>query len=594
MTFQMIFVLILIIAMLGALLLDVARPDMVVFSVLVILLITNILSPKEALSGFSNEGMLTIALLFIVAGAVQKSGLIDEMITRWLRNSKTQAGSMVRFFVPVSAFSAFLNNTPIVVTFTPVIKKWCEDRGIAPSKFLIPLSYVTILGGTITLIGTSTNLVVHGMLTSAPYNMDGFSLFTLSIVGIPIAIVGMIYLFTIGHKLLPDNKGFSQRVKEDSKEYIAEMHVSDAFQHIGKSVKAAGLRDLKGLYLVEIIRGQDHISPVKSTTKIKEGDRLIFTGLISTIADLEDIKGLELETGTNIGLNDLKNGTSNLVEVVVSHDSALTTKTIKQSQFRSKFDAGVIAVHRNNERINSKVGDIVLRPGDTLLLLAGTDFLEKNQQSNDFYVVSSLDTPEKLKKNPAKGWFSIGLLIVMIALVTAGVFSMFKAMALAVLILIATKIVSPQEAKQYVQFDVLLLIASALGIGVAMQETGLAEWIATVLVSFGKPFGILAIIFMIYFLTNLFTELITNTAAAVLMVPIGMALASQLHVEPMGFAVTIAIAASASFITPIGYQTNLIVYGPGGYTFKDYVKVGTPLSILVMVTSVSIIYNVWF
>ncbi|WP_164667676.1 SLC13 family permease [Virgibacillus doumboii] len=593
MTFQMIFVLILIIAMLAALLIDIARPDMVVFSVLVILLISGILTPQEALSGFSNEGMLTIALLFIVAGAVQKSGLIDQMMKKWLENSKTQTGSMLRFFVPTSAFSAFLNNTPIVVTFTPIIKNWCEERGIAPSKFLIPLSYVTILGGTITLIGTSTNLVVHGMLTGT-YGLEGFSFFTLAIVGIPIAVIGMIYLFTIGHRLLPDNKGFSQRVKEDSKEYIAEMHVSEAFQNLGNSVKDAGLRDLKGLYLVEIIRGDEHISPVKSTTVIKEKDRLIFTGLISTIADLEKIKGLELETGTNIGLNDLKNGTSNLVEAVVSHDSTLTTKSIKQSQFRSKYDAGVIAVHRNNERIKSKVGDIVLRPGDTLLLLAGTDFLEKNQQSNDFYVVSSLDTPDKLKQNPSKGWFSIALLLVMIALVTAGVFSMFKAMALSVLILVVTKIITPQEAKQYIKFDVLLLIASALGIGVAMRETELAQWIANGMVSFGKPLGLLVILFMIYFLTNLFTELITNTASAVLMVPIGIALADQLSVEPMGFAVTIAIAASSSFITPIGYQTNLIVYGPGGYTFKDYIKVGTPLSILVMITSVTIIYNVWF
>lgn len=593
MTFQMIVVLMLIIAMLTALLLEIARPDMVVFSVLVIMLIAGILTPEEALSGFSNEGMLTIALLFIVAGAVQKSGLIDQMMKKWLENSKTQTGSMLRFFVPTSAFSAFLNNTPIVVTFTPIIKNWCEERGIAPSKFLIPLSYVTILGGTITLIGTSTNLVVHGMLTGT-YGMDGFSLFTLAVVGVPITIVGMIYLFTIGHRLLPDNKGFSQRVKEASKEYIAEMNVTAMFRYLGESVKDAGLRDLKGLYLVEIIRGDEHISPVKSTTIIKQGDRLIFTGLISTIAELEKINGLELETGTNIGLNDLRNGTSNLVEAVVSHDSSLTTKSIKQSHFRSQYDAGVIAVHRNNERIKSKVGDIVLRPGDTLLLLAGTDFLEKNQQSNDFYVVSSLDTPDRLKQNPAKGWFSIALLIVMITFVTLGIFSMFKAMALAVLILLATKIISPQEAKQFVQFDVLLLIASALGIGVAMRETGLAEWIANGMLSVGKPLGLLVILFMVYFLTNIFTELITNTAAAVLMVPIGIALAGQLDVEPMGFAVTIAIAASASFITPIGYQTNLIVYGPGGYTFKDYIKVGTPLSILVMITSVLIIYNVWF
>ncbi|MBP1950552.1 SLC13 family permease [Virgibacillus litoralis] len=592
MSFEMIFVLIMIIAMLAGLLFEVARPDMVIFSVLVILLVTGILTPDQALSGFSNQGMLTIALLFIVAGAVQKSGLIDRMMEGWLKNSKTQTGSMLRFFLPTSFFSAFLNNTPIVVTFTPIIKKWCEDRGIAPSKFLIPLSYVTILGGTITLIGTSTNLVVHGMLVD--YGFSGFSLFSLAVVGIPIAIVGLIYLFTIGHRLLPDNKGFSQRVKENSKEYIAEMHVTDSFQHVGKNVKDAGLRDLKGLYLVEIIRREEHISPVKSRTVIMQGDRLIFTGLITTIAELEKIKGLTLETGTNIGLDDLKNGTSNLIEVVVSHQSSLTSRSIKESQFRSKYDAGVIAVHRNNERIKSKVGEIVLRPGDTLLLLAGADFLEKHYQSNDFYVVSSLDTPKTLKQNPAKGWFSIVLLVVMIALVTAGVFTMFKAMALAVLILLGTKILSPGEAKQYVQFDVLLLIASALGIGAAMTETGLAEWLARGLVIFGEPLGLLVILFMVYFLTNLFTELITNTAAAVLMIPIVLELSAQLNVSPMGFAVTVAIAASASFITPIGYQTNLIVFGPGGYTFKDYIKVGTPLSILVMITSVSIIYNVWF
>lgn len=593
MSVEMIFVLIMIIAMFAGLLFEVARPDMVVFSVLVILFITpNIITTKQALSGFSNEGMLTIALLFIVAGAVQKSGLIDRMMEKWLKTSRTHTGTMLRFFVPTSAFSAFLNNTPIVVTFTPIIKKWCEDRGIAPSKYLIPLSYATILGGTITLIGTSTNLVVHGMLKD--YGMDGFSLFTLSIVGIPIALVGLIYLFTIGHRLLPDNKGFSQRVKEDSKEYIAEMHVTSLFQHLGKSVKEAGLRDLKGLYLIEIIREKEHITPVKSTTVINEGDRLIFTGLISTIADLEKIKGLALETGTNIGLNDLKNGTSNLIEVVISHQSVLTAKSIKETQFRSKYDAGVIAVHRNNERIKSKVGEIVLRPGDTLLLLAGTDFSEKHYQSNDFYVVSSLDTPKTLKQNTAKGWFSIALLLVMLALVMAGFFSMFKAMALAVLLLLATRILTPGEAKQYVHFDVLLLIASALGIGTAMTETGLAEWLADGLVSIGKPLGLLAILFMVYFLTNLFTELITNTAAAVLMIPIVIELAPQLNVGPIGFAVTVAIAASASFITPIGYQTNLIVYGPGGYTFKDYIKVGTPLSILVMITSVTIIYNVWF
>lgn len=592
MSLEMIFVLVMVLAMLVGLLLEVARPDMVVFSVLVIFLITGLLTPEEALKGFSNQGMLTIALLFIVAGAVQKSGLIDQLMKSWLNKSKSLTGSMIRFFIPTSIFSAFLNNTPIVVTFTPLIKKWCEEKNIATSKFLIPLSYVTILGGTITLMGTSTNLVIHGMLLD--FGLEGFSLFQLAIVGIPITIVGLIYLFTMGYKLLPEHTGFHEQVKKDSREYIAEMTVESTFSHVNNTVQNAGLRELQGLYLIEIIRGKEHISPVRSTTNVESGDRLIFTGLISTIADLQKTKGLTLETGTNLELEDLKNGTTQLVEAVVSHQSSLLSNSIKQSKFRSKYDAGVIAVHRNNERINSKVGDIVLKPGDTLLLLAGSDFIEKYQQSNDFYVVSSLDTPKTLNANPTKGWFSIILLLSMIALVTFGVLSMFKAMALAVFILLLTKVITAEEAKRYVQFHVLLLIASSFGVGTAMTKTGLAELIADGLLKLGQPLGLLALLFLIYILTNVFTELITNSAAAVLMIPIGLEMADTLQLNPMGFAVIIAIAASASFITPIGYQTNLIVYGPGGYRFIDYVKVGTPLSIIVMIISVFIVNNVWF
>ncbi len=370
---EMIIVLLLIVMMLLGLLLEIARPGLIIFLVLAILLLLGIITPEQALSGFSNEGMLIVALLFIVAGAVQKSGMVDGVIEKWLEKSKTEQESKIRFFVPIAGLSAFLNNTPIVVTFTPIIKNWCEKRGIAPSKFLIPLSYVTILGGTITLMGTSTNIVVHGMLLD--YGFEGFSLFTITVVGIPVTVIGMLYLLTIGNRLLPDHKGFSQRVKEDVKEYIAELQVEKSFQYINHSVEKAGLRDLNGLYLIEIIRRNSRVSPVRNSTIIQAGDRLIFTGQISTIAELQNIVGLTLETGTNVELDDLKNGNTFLVEAVVSHHSSLLSKSIKQSQFRSRYDAGVIAVHRKNEKIQSKVGDIVLKPGDTLLLLAGEDFI---------------------------------------------------------------------------------------------------------------------------------------------------------------------------------------------------------------------------
>lgn len=592
MSVQMIFVLIVIVAMVSALLFEIARPDMIVFSALVVLLLSGILTTEEALRGFSNPGMLTIALLFIVVGTVQKHGLIDRMMIGWLNKGKSLKGSLFRIFLPLPLFSAFLNNTPIVVTLTPLLKKWCEARNIAPSKVLIPLSYVTILGGTITLMGTSTNLVVHGMLID--YGLPGFSLFQLAIVGIPITIVGLIYLFTVGNMLLPENKGFSKQVTEDSRKYIAEMVVEETFPHANQTVEQAKLRDLKGLYLIEIIRDQTRISSVSSKTIIQSGDRLIFTGLIATIADLQKRKGLTLKTGTDLQLEDLKNGNTQLAEAVVSHESSLLSKTIKQSQFRSRYDAGVMAVHRNNERIKSKVGDIILRPGDTLLLLAGTGFVEKYQQSNDFYVVSSMKTPKTLQESRFVGWFSLLVLLGAIALVVIGWLSMFKAMALAVLILLVTKSVSMDDAKNDVQFNVLLLIASAFGVGAAMTKTGLAQWAADGLLAVGQPFGLLAILILIYLLTSIFTELITNSAAAVLMIPIGIEIASNLQLDPMGFAVIITIAASASFITPIGYQTNLIVYGPGGYKFTDYVKVGTPLSILVMSVTIGIVYYYWF
>ncbi|NIK11786.1 SLC13 family permease [Alkalibacillus almallahensis] len=593
MTIEMVFVLLIIIAMFVGLLFEVARPDMVVFTALGILLLTGILTPDEALRGFSNEGMLTIALLFIVAGAVQKSGITDRLVSKWLQNTRSMTGVTGKFFAPLSLFSAFLNNTPIVVTFTPVLRKWCQDKGIAPSKLLIPLSYVTILGGTITLMGTSTNLVVHGMLKD--YGFAGFSFLQLAIVGVPVTLIGLVYVTLIAPKILPSYKSFQDKMRENTREYIAELTVGNDFPYTNQSVAEAGLRDLEGLFLIEILRDNEIISPVSSHTVIRANDRLIFTGLISTIADLEKMKGLYLETGTDLKLEDLKNGDgqTQLLEAVVSHDSSLLHKTIKQSQFRSRYDAGVIAVHRNNERIQSKIGDIVLKPGDTLLLLTGDHFIDNHQHSDDFYVISSLGTPKKLNEDPVKGWFSIIVLIAMVMLVAVGLLSMFKAMLLAVLLLFIGRVVTPEEAKRYIQFHVLLLIASAIGVGTAMTKTGLADYIAQQTLNLVEPLGLVAIVVLVYLLTNLFTELITNAAAAVLMLPIAIEMAGQLNIDPIGLAVTVAIAASASFITPIGYQTNLIVYGPGGYKFHDYIKVGLPLSIIVMIVTTTIISQVW-
>ncbi|MCD2138549.1 SLC13 family permease [Salinicoccus halitifaciens] len=593
MTLEMVFVAAMIALMLISLLFEVARADFLVFLFLVIFLLSGVISTEQALSGFSNEGMLTVLLLFIVAGAIQKHGIIENFIYRILGETKSMRGSMVKLLPPISLVSAFLNNTPIVVTLTPILRNWARNNGYAPSKILIPLSYATILGGTITLIGTSTNLIVHGLLINA--GVEGFSFFTLSIVGVPIAIVGLIYILTIGYKILPDNLGAEDTIRKEAKEFLAEATIQDSFEHINETILAASKNSFEGVYIIEIIREDgERVEPVEASTYIRKGDHIIFSASLNRIAVIEKLKGISLETGTDKSLDVLQNENHHLVEAVISHNSSLVGKTIRDSEFRSTHEAGVIAVHRNNQRINSRVGDIILRPGDTLLLLADDEFVQRHQHSQDFYVVYTVNPPEQLKQNNLKGFLALGLLLVMILSVTLGFLSMFEAMLIAVILLVVTRLINWREILDYIQFDVLLLIASAFAIGAAMTESGLAQFLAENMLVLAQPLGIIGVVFIIYIATNIFTELITNSAAAVLMFPIAFEMADQLNVDYMGFIVTIAVAASCSFITPIGYQTNLIVYGPGGYKFSDYIKIGAPLVLLTMVTTSTIVYLVWF
>lgn len=592
MTFEMIFVAVMIVVMLLLLLFEVARADFIVFAFLAVFLLSGVITTDQALAGFSNEGMLTVLLLFIVGGAIQKHGIIENFIYKILGKTKSPRGAMAKLLAPVGIASGFFNNTPIVVTLTPIIKNWAKNNGFSPSKFLIPLSYITILGGTITLVGTSTNLIVHGLLIGQ--GVEGFSFFTLSIVGLPIAVAGFIYLITIGYKLLPSTLGAEEVIRDEAKEFLAEATVGGNFAFVNRRIVDVASNALKGIYIIEIIRGREHIFPVEATTIVKEGDHIVFSGTLNTIADIEKLKGISLKTGTDVSLESINSDDNHLVEAVISHNSGLVGRTIKSAAFRTQYNAGVIAVHRNNERIKSRVGEIILKAGDTLLLLADDRFLQNNQHSYDFYVVSSLRPPEKLEQNNVKGWIALSLLLIMILSVTLGMISMFQAMLIAVIFLVVCRFVRGDEIVDYIQFDVILLIASAFGVGAAMTSSGLATFIAENLMNVARPFGLIGMIFIIYLVTNIFTELITNNAAAVLMFPIAMEIAGQMDIPYIGLIVTIAIAASASFVTPIGYQTNLIVYGPGGYKFSDYIKVGLPLSIMTLCISVLIIYNVWY
>lgn len=592
MTGEMIFVGLVIVLMLIGLSFEVIRADFLIFLVLVIFLITGVISSEQALSGFSNEGMLTVLLLFIVAGAIQKHGIIELVVYKLLGKAANVKKSMIKVMLPVGLSSGFLNNTPIVVALTPIIRDWAVDNGYSPSKFLIPLSYMTILGGTITMIGTSTTLVVHGLLVGA--GLEGFSFFTLAAVGVPITAAGLIYLLTLGYKLLPEHLGAKEQISQETKEFLAEAIIEDKFEHEGETVTKLGRDVLDGIYIIEIIRNKSRVYPVTGETKVLAGDHIIFSGSLNTIGKIQKFKGVTIKTGTELTLDDVVNKDSHLIETVVSHNSSLLNKTLKEANFKTRYDAGVIAIHRNNQRIKSRVGDIVLKTGDTLLLLADNNFINTHKYSGDFYVVNDVAPPENLNQDMRKGWVSLIALVSMILVVTLGWFTMLEAMMILVVLLIGFRFISPNEVKKFVQFDVILLIASAFAVGAAMTESGLAQYIAGGLTALATPFGVLGVLFIVYLVTNCFTEVITNSAAAVLMFPIALEVADAMNIEYMGLIITVAIAASASFMTPIGYQTNLIVYGPGGYKFSDYIKVGAPLALITMFIACFIIYFVWY
>ena len=589
MSVDAIIVLLVIALMLLALVLEWFAPDVILFSALGALLLTGVITPNEALVGFSNKGMLTVAILFIVAYAAQASGILEAFAGGVMGRSGGGRKSLLRLMLPVWGLSAFLNNTPVVAMFTPTIRDWALRRNLAPSKFLIPLSYASIFGGVCTLIGTSTNLVVHGMLQQQ--FQIGFSMFELAWVGIPCTLAGLLFFMLIGQRLLPDRRDLTEGLGKEGREYLLEMKVPSGSPLIDRSIEAAGLRKLDRVYLVEIVRGEQVVAPVRPSETLVEGDRLIFAGQVEGIVQLGLLQGLIPCHDHGFGSEVHRSGKGRVVEAVVSRSSPMLDKTLKEGNFRARYDAAVLAVHRHGERLRTSLGQLKLCPGDTLLLLTGEDFTKRWGTSRDFYMVSRPTLAPVV--NRRKTMISLITLVGMILLAAFSILDVFAAAVFAAIVLLLSRTVTVVEARRSLEINVLVVIACAFGISKALDKTGVASMVATQLVAAVEGLGPIGLLAAIYLVTSLLTELITNNAAAALVFPLAMASATQADLNPMPFAVAIAIAASASFATPIGYQTNLMVYGPGGYRFADFLKVGIPMNLIFMVVAVTVIPLVW-
>jgi len=579
MTWQSWITLGIIVAMIIALAKEWFSPDITLGAALAILMGTGVLSPKEALEGFSNHGLLTIGALFIVAQAVSESGGLTTAAMRILGRTSNITLATLRLMLPTLGISAFLNNTPVVVMFIPVVRSWAERNNFSPSKLLIPLSYASILGGMCTLIGTSTNLVVSGMMVDHGY--DAMGMFEIAKIGFPAAVLGLVFMVFAGHRLLPGRQDITDQLQEAKREYLVEMIVKPDCSLIGKSIEEAGLRHLKGLFLIHIERREKVIGPVSPDIMLEQGDRLRFTGLISTIVDLNEIRGLIPAEEATLDFTPKTTGADlRLFEVVVAASSPLVGMGIREAGFRNRYDAVVIAVHRAGQRIVKKMGDIVLRSGDTLLLEAPEGFARRWYNSTHFYLVSRVGDVKRIKHEKAS--LVLTVLAAMIALPALGITSMIISAFGAAAILLIAKAISPSSARRAVDLSIMIVIASALGLGAALEKTELASMIASFMVNAG--YGTTAVIAAVLILTNIFTELVTNKAAAALFFPVALSAAEQLGADPRPFMLAVAIGAAASFATPLGYQTNLIVYGPGGYRFTDFLRVGIFMNLLVITT----------
>ncbi len=600
MDFPAVWTLIVIVGMVVALGRSWGTMEFVLSTALTFLLIPGIITPKEALAGFSNEGLITVALLFVLSEAIRNTGALDSAVFNFLgiyHRRPNLSLLMLKMMAPIAGLSAFLNNTAIVAIFTPIIKKWTRNSNLPASKFFIPLSFATVLGGCITLIGTSTNLVVHGLMINN--GMHGMQFFELAKVGIPVTIVGLLYIAFVGRHLLPDRQGVSEFVTEHSREYVIEMRVKKGCPLVGKNVKNAGLRNLKGLFLVDIEREGKSLGPVSSTQVLEAEDCLMFAGVTSAVLDLQEIPGLV--PADEMFERDFSKMRAHLVEAVVSHGSPILGKTVKECHFRGKYGAGVVAIHRNGERIQSKIGDITLRAGDTLLLFAPEDFLSSWKDSTDFYLMSYLK--DIAPGGGLKSFIVLGVTLLMVIGAVLGEMGYFSIggqkvgiLQMAFAAVIATLMCGAlpgAEAKKAMRWDVLITIACSFGISFAMQKTGLAAMIAGGVVSVAQPLGLVGILAAIYLLTNFLTEIMTNNSAAALIFPIALATAHKMGVSPMPFVMAVTFAASWGFSTPLGYQTHLMVQAAGGYKFSDYLKVGPVLNLICFLFSIALIPVFW-
>ena len=568
----------LVIALIGAafvlIYLNIIKP-IIGFTLLALcFLVFDILTTQEVMAGFSNESIASIALLILITAGIRNNFHIEQLIDRIFKDVVSYRKFLWIMMTKVSALSSFVNNTPVVALMTPYVFNWGKKHNISPSKLLIPLSFATICGGMITVIGTSTNLVLNGFLSAN--TLPTLLSSELLLIGLCVTVGCILFITLFGNYILPDHRDIIDVFAENKREYLVEKRLPKTSKLVGKTVYEAGLRNLTGVYLVEIVRADKSISPVSPIEELAANDTLIFAGKTDDIIDFSlKETGIELPSATQVSSS---SDEISVIEAVIGANSSIVGKSVKSADFRNRYDAAVIAIHRNGERLGGKIGDIKLQSGDVLLLFSGDDFYNRVDLYKDIILVSSTPKPKNGKKRNV--WLFLAVVAVSIGLIPLGVSTLFMSLLLITAYMVITNLITIKTVKRDLDINMMLILVLSLGIGQAITNTNAGTMVANAIINIFQPYGIVATLLGIMIITVILTTFVTNVGAVAIMFPIAMSISSQFELAQSPFYIAIAYAASAAFLSPIGYQTNLIIFGPGGYSFKDFIRVGLPVTLI--------------
>lgn len=581
---------------------DLWSPDAVLLTAVAIITASGVITLEQAAMGFGNTTLLALGSLYVLAAALRESGALDRASELILgKGTKRVRRILIRLCPSVSVYSAFLNNTPIVAMGIPAIRSWSQKNRIPASKLLIPLSYAAILGGLCTLIGTSTNLIAHGLLQD--YGYQGYSFFELAWLGLPCAAVGLVYLVVVSPGLTPARRDIRYE-EERKRELLVEIEVTAQAQIIGKTLSQTGLDKLPGFYLARINRNDREIAPVPPNEKFRVGDHLMYAaegGIAAKVPSLSNYPGLQILFQPPRVIKRDKKQDRELHQIVVKEGSRLVGSTLEDARLMERFGAAVTGIRRRGRRIDKALGDVVLHAGDVLLLDTGRGFRGAYEDTEDFFLTSEaggeeIESKEEVQEERPGGKsliVSVGVLLAIVISVASGFVEIALAGLLGIAVLFAFNVIDPGEARKSVDWTVLIVIGAALGLAKALEVSGAADLIGFLMIDLTSEYGNWVLFAGIVLVTAFLTEVITNNGAVAIMFPIVLSVAGSMDIDPRGLFIAVTLAASMSLISPIGYQTNLMVYGPGNYRFTDFFKVGFPLQIILWTVVILLAPVIW-